>query len=249
VEPGEGRHFWPTGLALGPAGELWLAVPSVPDAEIQRGGPSVTTLHVFHSADGGKTWRDSTFGESPWIKGGCAHDPECRVKNSYIGVAVDGKGRAHAAYTDGTIARQPYRLFFKSSSDGGRTWTAPRRLSAAPRPKSKDDADYGLAHVAAQGEGRVCVMWVDDRLGAKNVWARCSGDAGRSWGAETLLSNRADGAPYKSAEGFELFYGHYGGVAIAPSGRLHAAWPEGSKSEDAGAVWVNFLDLPAEKQP
>ena len=102
-------------------------------------------------------------------------------------------------------------------------------------------------HVAAEGDGCVCVVWVDDRLGRKNVWARCSRAAGRIWGVETLLSNRPDGAPYKSPEGFEVYFGDYGGVALSSGGRLHAAWEEGSRGDGArgegtGAVWINHLD-------
>ena len=242
VEQANGRHFWPTGLSLGPAGELWFAVPSVPNEELQKGGPTVTTLHVFRSSDG-NTWRRSAFGTSPWMKGGCAHDFACRVKTNYIGVAADAKGRAYVAFTEGEASRKPYRLFFQSSDNAGADWTPRRELSAAARSASKDRADYDLAHVAAAGDGRVCILWVDDRLGSANVWARCSSDAGGSWGAETLLSNRHDGAPYKSAQGFGRFYGHYGGVAIAPTGRLHAAWPEGPRDAETGAIWVNSMDV------
>jgi hypothetical protein len=92
--------------------------------------------------------------------------------------------------------------------------------------------------MAASGE-RVCAVWVDDQLGALNVWSRCSTDAGRSWGAETLLSDREDGAAYKSASGFAAFYGHYGGAAIDAGGRLHAVWSAGEPGYRTGTVWVN----------
>ncbi len=247
IVPSEGRHFWPTGLVLGPDGELWLSALSVPDADIQSQNPTTTTLHVFRSADAGESWRDFEFGRSPWVPRGCAHVPDCRVKVSYIGVAVDGKGRAFVAYTEGREPSRSYALFFRSTADGGRTWTAARRLSSASRPKSKDEADYDYAHVAAEGDGRVCVVWVDDRLGGKNVWARCSRDAGASWDVETLLSNRPDGASYKSAEGFETYFGDYGGVALSTRGRLYAAWGEGSRGngsrgEGTGAIWLNRFD-------
>jgi hypothetical protein len=217
------------------------------DGELQKGLPTPVTLHVFRSSDGGETWRATDFGESPRILGGCSHDPECRVMVNSIGVAADNGGRAFVAYTEGK-ARQPYALFSRSSADGGRSWTPAERLSRAARQKSGDEADCDWVHVAAQGNGRVCVVWVDDRLGAKNVWARCSSDAGRSWSGETLLSNRTDGAPYKGTEGFDQFYGHYGGIGIASSGRLHAAWPEGPRGKEEGAVWVNFLVLPSARQ-
>ena len=59
-----------------------------------------------------------------------------------------------------------------------------------------------------------------------------------------LLSDRPDGAPYKSATGFARFYGHYGGAAIDSSGRLHAAWSEGDSNRGTGTVWINHVDVP-----
>jgi hypothetical protein len=97
--------------------------------------------------------------------------------------------------------------------------------------------------IAASGVGKVCVVWVDDRRGALDVWARCSIDAGQTWGPDVLFSDRNDGAVYKSSVGFKTFYGHYGGVAIDTSGRLHAAWGEGEPEYRTGAVWINSVDL------
>jgi hypothetical protein len=90
---------------------------------------------------------------------------------------------------------------------------------------------------------RVCAVWVDDRMGALNTWARCSTDSGRTWGAETLMSDRTDGAPYKSAQGFKAFFGHYGGAAIDAAGKLHAVWAAGEPGYRTGTVWVNSVDV------
>ncbi len=241
VVPSEGRHFWPTGLAVAPDGVLWAAVPSVSDADIQKGQTTDSSLHVFRSADGGASWQEFDFGKSPRVLKGCAHFPDCFVKLNSISLAVDEKGRAYVAYTEGE-AKKPYRLFFKSTEDGGKTWSAPVRLSEAQRPASRDEADADFTHVAAGGDGRVCVTWVDDRIGDRNFWARCSADAGRSWGAETLLSNRTDGATYKSPAGFKVFHGDYGGVALTSDGVLVAAWGEGMGRAGTGAVWFNSFE-------
>ena len=72
VEPSKGRHFWPMGLAFGAKGDLWFSVPSMDDAELQKGAPTPVALHVFRSTDDGKTWRATELGESPRILGGCA---------------------------------------------------------------------------------------------------------------------------------------------------------------------------------
>ena len=250
VVASEGRHYWPTGLAVAPDGALWAAVPSVPNADIQERKPTTMTLHVFRSDDRGAIWREFPFGASPWVPGGCAHFPDCPVKTGYISLAVDGKGRVYVAYTEGPEAKTPYRLFVRMTADGGRTWSEPRKLSEAPRPASGDEADAGYAHVAAAGDGRVCATWVDDRAGDHNLWARCSTDAGKTWGPEIALSNRSNGAPYKSAAGFKSFHGDYGGIAITPDGDLLAAWGEGTGRTGfgqmgKGAVWFNRVEVDA----
>jgi hypothetical protein len=243
IMPGEGRHFWPEALAVAPDASVWLAVPSMSDSDIAQGKQTPVRLHVLRSGDGGRSWQDSDFGASPRLPKGCAHDANCRVKVGRIGVAVDGRSQAYVSYTEGAAPRQPFGLFLKSSTDAGRSWSAPQIVSAAPRPQSGDAADHDFAMVAAAGEGRVCVVWVDDRRGALDVWARCSGDAARTWGPDVLLSDRIDGATYKSPVGFKAFYGHYGGVALDGSGRLHVAWGAGEPEYRTGGVWVNSLDF------
>jgi hypothetical protein len=116
-------------------------------------------------------------------------------------------------------------------------------VSTAPRPQSNDVADYHYPLIAAQGNGRVCVVWVDDRRGARDTFARCSTDGARTWGGDVLMSNRIDGAAYKSPEGFAAIYGHYGGAAISSSGRLFAVWGEGEREYRTGNVWFNRVAL------
>jgi hypothetical protein len=165
------------------------------------------------------------------------------VKAADIAVAIDVRGYAYVTYMEGTGPRQPYGLFLRSSTDAGRSWSKPQVVSAAPRPRSGDLADHDFPMIAASGAGRVCVVWVDDRRGALDVWARCSSDAGETWGPDILFSDRSNGAAYKSGVGFKTFYGHYGGVAIDSSDRLHAAFGEGEPEYRTGAVWFNSIDL------
>jgi hypothetical protein len=213
------------------------------DADIAARKQTPVQLHVFQSGDGGRQWHDSDFGSSPRFLKNCVHDPDCRVKAADISVAIDGRGRAYVAYMEGAGPGQSYGLFLRSSADAGRTWSKPQPVSDARRPQSGDRADHDFPSVAASGEGQVCVVWVDDRRGALDVWVRCSRDAARTWGQDVLLSDRSDGATYKSSTGFKTFYGHYGGVAIDAAGRLHAAWGEGEPQYRTGGVWINSIDL------
>lgn len=239
----EGRHFWPEALAFAPDGGLWFAVPSMSDSDIAARKQTPVQLHVFRSGDAGRQWRDSTFSASPRFLKDCAHNPDCRVKVGRIALAIDPRGQAYVAYTEGTGPRQPYGLFLRSTTDPGLRWSKPRVVDSSPRPQSHDRADHDFPMIAAFGAGQVCVVWVDDRRGALDVWARCSRDGARTWGDDFLMSDQSDGAPYKSATGFRTVYGHYGGVAIDESGRLHAAWGEGEPEYRTGTVWVNSLDL------
>jgi BNR repeat-like domain len=243
VEPGNGRHFWPEALTFAPDGSLWFAVPSMSDADIAKRLQTDVQLHIYRSTDDGRSWQDSRISSSPRFLKGCAHDPECRVKTPDISVAVDGDGHAYAAYTEGNGPGQSYALRFKSSTDAGRTWSAGRTVSAAPRPQSNDLTDHGYPLVAARENGRVCVVWVDDRRGALDTVARCSTDSAKTWGDDILLSNRIDGAAYKSPQGFTSIYGHYGGAAISSIGRLFAVWGEGEREYRTGNVWFNSVRL------
>jgi BNR repeat-like domain len=242
IASGEGRHFWPEALAVASDGSIWLAVPSMSDSDIAKGKPTPVTLHVLRSADGGRSWNDFPMSSSIRVKGRCPHRPDCPVKINTISIAVDARSRAHVLYTEGAAPDQPYALYYRSSSDSGKTWSSPYVLSAAPRPQSGDTADHDYISIATSGNQRVCAAWVDDRRGALDVWARCSNDAGRRWGAETLLSDRSDGAPYKSPTGFKAFYGHYGGAAIDVSGGFHVVWAAGEPGYLTGSVWVNSID-------
>ena len=242
VEPGNGRHFWPESLTFAPDGALWFAVPSMSDDDIAKRKQTDVQLHVFRSIDDGQQWQDSRISASPRFLKGCAHDPECRVKTTDVSVAVDSAGQAFAAYTQGPGPGQPYALLIQSSPDGGRTWSAPRPVSAAPRPESRDAADHGYPIVAASGKGQVCVVWVDDRRGAQDVFGRCSADGAVTWGEDVLLSNRSDGALYKSARGFTSIYGHYGGAAISAN-RLVAVWGAGERDYRTGNVWFNDMSM------
>jgi len=242
IVPNEGRHFWPEALSLAPDGTVWLAVPSMSESDIAAGKPTPVTLHVFRSADGGRTWQDSEMSTSGRLPGGCPHRPDCPVKVNRISIAADSQERVHVLYTEGAAPERPYSLWYRSSVDAGRSWSSPSLVDASPRPISNDIADHDYITIASGTNDRVCATWVDDRRGGLDAWARCSSDGGRTWGTETLLSDRGEGADYKSPTGFGVFYGHYGGAAVDPDGRFHAVWAAGEPGYRTGSVWVNRVD-------
>ncbi len=206
----------------------------------QRDSVSQVGLRVLWSADRGVTWQGRTLATVARIRGGCPHDPTCRVKVPYVGLAADGRNRLYAVYTSG-VAGQPYRLELVRSDDRGLTWSSPVTLAAAPRPTSGDLADAEISHVVAAGDGLVYVVWVDDRAGPRSLWAKRSADAGRTWSADLPVS--ALGGQSELAG----YYGDYGGVAIDDTGALHLAWGEGNRdrprqpSVPNGGTWYGKL--------
>ena len=153
VEPANGRHFWPQALGFAPDGALWFAVPSMSDRDIARRLQTDVQLHIYRSTDDGRSWQESRLSASPRFLKGCAHDPECRVKLPSISVAVDSDGRVYAAYTEGSGPGQPYALLLKSTTDAGRTWSAGRPVSAAPRLQSSDVGGLRRSADCRAGEG------------------------------------------------------------------------------------------------
>jgi len=238
----DGYDYWPMALAVAPDGSIWFAVPSMSALDTAHRRTTPVQLHVFRSRDGGITWEDYDMGSSPRFVRNCAHDPNCRVKLPGLSLAVDGRNRTFVAYLEGSGPHQPYGLYMRSTSDGGRTWLPPQAVSEAQRPSSLDTADHDFPMVAASASDQVCIVWVDDRRGALDVWARCSIDGGHTFGSDVLLSNRGDGAGYKSSSGFRAFYGHYGGAGIG-SARLYAVWGAGEPDYRTGGLWFNRVDL------
>jgi hypothetical protein len=228
--------YWPTSIALGPSGELLLTNVK------NEGSPRDTILTVatqlFRSTDQGRTWRQQVISRSARMNriGDCVHGPTCPVQIAYGGVAIDSRHRVYLVYTEGT-PRHRYDLRWIRSLDGGETWSAPKTLSAAPRPASGDLADTFYPMIATLGDGLVYVAWFDDREGPLNLWAKRSNDGGVTWSEDVRLSR---------AEGVVGIYGEYGGIGIDARGALHVAWSEGvghiNMPNSKGGTWFARWD-------
>jgi hypothetical protein len=75
-----------------------------------------------------------------------------------------------------------------SSTDGGQTWSAPRRVNHGP-----GDSDQAMPNVAVDDEGRVYVAWYDRRgfalSDSVNAYAAVSLDGGLTFGPDMKLSS------------------------------------------------------------
>ena len=189
-------------------------------------------LFLSKSTDEGRTW---SFID---IEKGVPPGPTCPV---YCGwdfwgpqmvVGVDAADRVYVAYNAGTTDQGSPAVWFRSSGNGGATWTA-----RTPVHSDGASAAYHLYPAIEGGApGEVHVSWMDNRLGRFNVYHRSSANGGATWGPESHV-NADLGFKYQSEDGFDFTYGDYFGIARDASGGVHVAWGEGPDYIGPGNVF------------
>jgi hypothetical protein len=201
------------------------------------GAPEGVVKHVaLTSHDGGGSWRqvvvDTVDVGEPCVSAGCGPD-------FYIGheaVSADDNGHLVYLYDGATTDLGPQRIFVRTSSDEGTTWSARTALSVPG-----ENATTPAVEQVGNGDARAWYMQTGNRYapGTWNVWYRSSLDGGLTWSSPVKLSDATSGAGYKSAHGFDEVYGDYGEISITSSGKAIAAWGEGFSWTGPGGVWVN----------
>ena len=143
---------------------------------------------------------------------------------------------------EGTGADATRDIYLQASSDGGATW-----LAANERINARDDGigRAELPSLAADGNGKVYVVWRDARTGRPEAWIREYDFEGPGLGSRSRLSSTSDSASVKAPV-----------VAADGEGNVHVLWTElpdnsakvvrGRSSTDGGAT---FSDVVAVSQP
>ena len=125
--------------------------------------------------------------------------------------------------------------FAKRSTNGGLTWSARTTLSVASEQSTAPT-------VESRGAGDVRTWYAQTNGGnhdAWNIWYRSSIDGGVTWTAPVNISDAISGAGYKTAAGFQEFYGDYGEIAITNTGKTIGVWSEGFSYSGPGGTWFN----------
>lgn len=189
-------------------------------------------LFLTKSSDGGRTW------SFIMIDKGVPPGPSCL--EFYCGwdfwgpqvvVGVDASDRAYVAYNAGVVDQGPPSVWFRTSGDGGRTWSARTSIHT-----DSGGAYHLFPAIVGGGAAKVHVSWMDNRTGRFNTWYRTSSDGGRTWSDEIQVSQFVGSFKYKRADGFEFTYGDYYGMAWDGSD-VHIAWAEGPDYIGPGNVW------------
>jgi hypothetical protein len=202
------------------------------------GAKGPVNLYVSTSADGGVTWSTKTMDVS-------AAPPDCSAMNcgwAFLGASMtmtsDSAGNLYLLWNASSVAQGPARIYFASSTDGGKTWSARKDMSTAPA-----GTQHAFPAIAATGTGDVRVAWMDARaanggMDRWNVYYRRSTNGGASWSTESDLSTFVAGFDtYIFPDGFRFPFGDYFEMDIDGFGTTHVVWGEGYDYDAPGSIW------------
>ncbi len=159
----------------------------------------VSEVFYKRSLDGGTNWgADQRLTFVPVQK----EHPVC---------AVDRRGWVHIVWQDTRNSTQDKReVYYKRSTDGGATWGQDTRLTFDPNGSSDQT-------VAVGKDGRVHVVWHDDRDGNFEIYYKRSPDGGTTWEPDTQLTY-TDTTYYVTTD--------LPSVAVDELGRIHVVWQD-----------------------
>ena len=226
------RYWFHTAAAVAPDGTVYFAT-----TDFTQDYTGDANIRVLKSSNGGVSWSTSLVDVARQM-------PDCQWSDgcyfgffgSIAGVAVDSAGKVAVVYTASTTPGGPPQLFFRSSTNGGATWTPRLSLSGAPTTASHHSPAIAAGPVA----GDFRVLWEDDRNGennAWNAWYRTTANGGSTWSAAVRVSDLGSGAPYKSAAGHRFPYGDYLELTVDSAGVSQLIWGEGLSFTGPGGSW------------
>jgi hypothetical protein len=189
-------------------------------------------IHSYASDDGGITWTDTIVDR---LELGSACESELCYADYYDSgpaLASDADGDLVMVYSGAATSGGPRTVFARSSTDGGRTWSARVALSSS-------GSNAAFAAAAGTSDGVVKTWFAEQRNNRWNVWYRSSSNLGATWSAAVKISDATSGTVYKDADGFREVYGDYGEIAIASTGKAIGVWGEGESYLGPGGVWFN----------
>jgi Neuraminidase (sialidase) len=174
------------------------APPSDPNkpftATSPPGGPGAGgRKFVSVSTDHGKTWMTTTVDDSAVHCGGCDWPPATAANASNSDVyTVFGQS--------GTTSGSPTNVFFKASTDGGKTWGKLIQLNDDANPS----VDHWYPGISVAPNGRIDVAWIDFRSSLAfdpgsttktelmwDLYYTYSTDGGATWSRNMRISDRS----------------------------------------------------------
>jgi Neuraminidase (sialidase) len=185
-------------------------------------------LLMSTSTDHGKTWTVKSIDDSPVTCGSrdrCQWIPE--------GTVDPKTGNIYVVFAQADTNNSDTNIWFKASSDGGRTWSDRKKLN-----DDTTNLDQYFPGVSVAPNGRIDVAWLDFRNDTLfqpaatfmtelywDVYHSSSTDGGRTWTKNVRVSDRS----MHRNEGYTLSsqYGLMGPAGVASTdGAAHFAWAD-----------------------
>ncbi len=207
------------GATVAPDGTVYMVWELVHKSGQAQGPQDVV---VSKTPDRGATWILS------YVDTGLPPGPDCLTFCGWdflgtgAAIATDQGGNVYVTYNAPLTDNGPPHVWYRSSPDGGMSWSPRIDLSA-----DGTSAFHVFPGIAAGAAGDVRVAWMDNRTGAYNLWYRSSSDGGRTWSAETKVSEFRSRYSYVTRQGFAFPYGDYITIDLDLKGKVHLAWGEG----------------------
>jgi len=207
-------------------------------AQSGTGDWAIGVIREIRSSDGGKSWTEPRT---------LFTDPERSLFQPSLTRMANGDiGLTHTSL----LPKRGAFKVFRRSTDDGRTWSEPIRISDPSLPHSTGPWDkfYTLSN------GRVIALLhalivpdISQNIGPRGTYAMYSDDHGQTWQRtpreDTL---RVEGKPY---EYIEWGFWEPALVELSPGrlllmGRTAIGWLYESRSEDYGATWTTPIPSP-----
>jgi hypothetical protein len=228
----DARYWFHAGGAVAPNGDVYFGTVS-----LRQSNEGASSVAVLKSSNGGTSWqtlRVDIAAELP----GCEWAEGCTFGffSPLPSVAVGADGTLMIVYNAARTAGAAQQIRMRTSIDGGSTWSEARVISG---PDTETHNAFAVV-AAGRAAGDFRVVWQGDRHGntsAWNTWLRRTRDGGLSWSHPVRLSDRAAGAPYKSAAGYRFTYGDYLALSVDGRGLSHVVWGEGESWNGPGGTW------------
>lgn len=201
-------------------------------------GATRNGIFVRRSPDGGKTWNPEPstvishattpgipFEDKPWIVADTGSGPH--------------RGNIYVGWTQFTLSES--HLLFSRSTDGGKSWSLPIRLSSVPGLPRDDNGALEGFHGVVGPDGTLYAIW-DNRDG---IMMAVSRDGGKTFSKDRRVI--AAGPGYFGITGVARSNG-FPQIGLDPrSGNLYVAWSDYTNgdvdafvasSADHGATWT-----------
>jgi hypothetical protein len=223
------------GATVDPVGNVYFSWTAYPRTNILT---RPVGMFVSRSADGGQSWSTTPMDVSSAAPGCAAQLCSAGFLASQMALASDDAGVIYALWNSGSVAGEPERIYFSSSTNEGQNWSAKVEVSNAP-----SGVEHCFPAITAGTAGDVRIAWMDTRKADLedhplwNTFYRASTNGGATWSPESQLSGAVRGYDYILSNGFLFPFGNLFSIGIDNLGTTHVVWGEGRNYNSPGSIW------------